>query len=126
MGVTIDLFAPNDPVIIKFPKTIGNKLGTALFQGSDNSIFPIDYKGNGEIYASIKDSVRTWNLTLDIVPNYLPIGEYEIIPYILILQDNVPEELIQSLGDDVEDFGENYLNIPFKRTGGKFKVTPTG
>jgi hypothetical protein len=126
VGVSIDLFAPNEPIIVKFPKTIGNDLGTALLKGKNNAIFPFDYKGNGEIYASIKDSVRTWNVTLDIAPNYLPVDEYEIIPYLFILQDNVPEELIQSLGDDVEDFGENYLTIPFKRTGGEFNVNPIG
>jgi hypothetical protein len=46
----------------------------------------------------------------------LPVGEYEIFPFVYIHQDGLPAELITSFGDDAERFSTAYLSIPFKQT----------
>ena len=44
----------------------------------------------------------------------LSAGEYEIIPYLLVQPDNAPSGLIKSLGENVEYFSTDFLNIPLK------------
>lgn len=60
--------------------------------------------------------------TFELNANLLPIGEYSVIPFILIRQENLPEDLLSSLGFDIEDINSSFANIPFKRSGGKFVV----
>lgn len=49
--------------------------------------------------------------------NTLPRGEYQVIPYLLVRHDQVPAELLTSLGKNVEALGPEYLKIPFVREG---------
>ena len=65
--------------------------------------------------------IRTTLLTMD--PNVLSAGEYEVIPYLLIMQPDLPDGLIKSLGQNVLSFGFEYLKLPMIRGRGNLLVT---
>ena len=52
----------------------------------------------------------------------LPAGKYQLIPYLLIQRDDLPENLVESIAVNVLAFGPNYLKLPFKREGGEFEI----
>jgi hypothetical protein len=52
----------------------------------------------------------------------LPKGTYEIIPYMVLERNDVPNHLLQAMGTNIYSFSEEYLNYPFYRTGGKFVI----
>jgi len=68
--------------------------------------------------------VRTMLLIMD--KDVLSEGQYEIIPYLRILQPDVPGELLNNLIDDIDSFGLDYLNVPFLRTPGVLSVMKGG
>lgn len=54
--------------------------------------------------------------------NFLPPGEYILMPYMWINQDNIPPGLIESLNAPYARYNENYVNLPFQRSGGNLEV----
>lgn len=61
-------------------------------------------------------------LMIILEPGMLPPGEYEVIPYLLIQQKNIPPGLIKSLGENVEYFCPDFLNIPLKVENNRFRI----
>ena len=55
-------------------------------------------------------------------PGQLPSGTYEAIPFLLIHQDNLPEGLMRSLGENVERFHPDFIKIPLKVKNNRFRV----
>lgn len=51
--------------------------------------------------------------TIHIKPFSINPGSYEVFPYIMVRQD-LPEGLLDVLGDEVADFSKNYLNLPIR------------
>ena len=49
-------------------------------------------------------------------------GDYEIVPFLLIEQEGLPEELLLSLSEYYNVFSSEYLKIPFKWEADTFKV----
>ncbi|MFQ5632252.1 MAG: hypothetical protein ACE5I1_26070 [bacterium] len=47
-------------------------------------------------------------------------GEYEIIPYLLVQPEDVPQKMLDKLGRDVDMLATTYLNKPMRREGGRF------
>lgn len=54
--------------------------------------------------------------------NFLPPGEYILMPYMWINQDNIPPGLIESLDAPYARYNESYVNLPFQHDGGKLEV----
>ena len=75
----------------------------------------------------LSDSV-VWNMRLgggeewDIEPIPAESGDYEIVPFVLIEQEGLPEELLLSLSEYYNVFSSEYLKIPFKWEADTFKV----
>ena len=61
---------------------------------------------------------ETWHLKLAIDSLGLASGTYDVIPYIKILQDGLPSEMLISLGENSHRYDTSYLNIPFKEKTG--------
>ena len=61
-------------------------------------------------------------MTFNLILNPLPPGKYEVIPYLFISHETIPEGLIESIGSNVKKLHPDYLKIPFKRVGGEFEV----
>ena len=62
-------------------------------------------------------------MAFEIGAGELPPGDYEFIPYIRIKWNMAPAELINNFGSNVEKYDLDYLNLPFKREGGEFRIT---
>jgi len=65
---------------------------------------------------------KQWNASFVLEVGHLERGNYKIIPYFSVIQESVPDELYESLGENVTLPIPNYLNLPMKREGGNFKV----
>jgi len=63
-----------------------------------------------------------WSLVIDYTPHMLPPGDYEVIPYLLVRQRNIPSDLLDNLGEEIEDFDPAYLLYPVKRSGGRLRI----
>lgn len=52
----------------------------------------------------------------------VPPGEYEVIPFIVVRQEGLPTGLLRSLGENVEYFDPEFLNIPMKVVNNRITV----
>lgn len=116
------------PVSVVFPKLVENRLGTIFLRklGSDE-ITILSTRIAGIVVSDqiliARSSSYTLTMFFRLRAGSYPIGEYEIIPYLLIEQDDFPYGLLKSIGEDVTQRGVNYLQIPFKRDEGRFEIT---
>ncbi|HDL19030.1 MAG TPA: hypothetical protein ENH29_08245 [Bacteroidetes bacterium] len=124
VNVHVSLTALEEPVIVKFPKISGQALAGAILRNDEGEMFFIENSGATERSVIVKDEVSEWDLPIFYKPGIVPIGDYEIVPYILIWQYGIPEGLLKSIGEDAEGFGPAYLGIPFKRQVGRLTILP--
>lgn len=128
VSVDVHLVTPlNDSATVVFPATFGRPLGTAILKHLDTGqLFSFQsLKGNPNQTAYIIGSVeQIIEKDFDIggAGGVLPVGEYEVIPHILIRHEEIPTALLQSLGQNFLEPGADYLNIPIRREGGQLEV----
>ena len=76
--------------------------------------------------SSMKEYIDRPSQTLDFVFNYtdvnLPSGIYEVIPYLVLDRDDIPETILKTLGSGYDSFSQNYFKYPFYRTGGELVI----
>ena len=76
--------------------------------------------------SSMKEYIDRPSQTLDFVFNYtdvnLPSGIYEVIPYLVLDRDDIPETILKILGSGYDSFSQNYFKYPFYRTGGELVI----
>ena len=70
----------------------------------------------------IGDTLIFWTIGFYQDTSNFPAGNYQMVPYILVKQSGIPADLLTSLGDNVYEFHQDYLNLPFKRSGGNFTI----
>jgi len=58
-------------------------------------------------------SPLTWIGNFTWPTNFLPVGTYEVYPYIFLNQEEIPQELLDSFGNQADRFNDAYLKIPF-------------
>ncbi len=117
---------PAEPVQVSYLKS-----GETHFSGAflHNIVYPVQLSrrlsGGG---AAVTETLHSATELLMEYPHAdsLEAGDYKIIPYIFIAQDNLPAELLLSFGDYAREFHWHYLSIPFKRENGYLEVTPPG
>ena len=68
-------------------------------------------------------SNEVWYLNVHSDSLELTEGLYDVIPYIKIIQDDFPFDMLLSIGADAHTYNNTYLNIPFKETTGQLRVT---
>jgi len=66
--------------------------------------------------ATIEDIPTVWMMRFPYTANWLESGNYEIIPFVLVLQPFIPSGLLKHFGPESQNFVLDYLNIPMKRT----------
>jgi hypothetical protein len=126
------LQAVDDSVSVAFPKSVGGLLGGMFFR----------HLGTGQVYIDIVDigadtreetmigrEPRSRRQVFELNgANYrelfLPVGEYIVIPFFLILQADLPQELFNSFGEKADDLTPNFLKIPFRRDEARFQIVP--
>lgn len=115
------------PKMRKYPTREKKKfiLSVAFFKKVDsdeNFVKTIDIGGDITGSCKVRNACLEYCLEFCHEPGMLPAGEYEVIPYLLIQQKNIPPGLMNSLGENVEGFSADYLNIPLKVENNKFRV----
>ncbi len=123
--INVKLRALEDSVSVVFPNSIGGLLGAAFLRNiATEQVFIIDGPPTDTRDVQIitrAESSRS--LLFDLIINPLPVGRYEVIPYLLVEGKAIPAELILSLGTNVTGLNQGYLNIPFKRNAAILEVT---
>ncbi len=64
----------------------------------------------------------TWYMIYKFSPGFFEPAVYHFYPFLEVVQEGVPSELLRSLGEDVYAFGLDYLSIPYKQSPGIFTV----
>ena len=86
----------------------------------------IKIKGPATIIILAKRSIgivpQQWEASFWLEVGHLARGNYKIIPYFAVIQESVPDELFESLGENVTLPILNYLNLPMQRDGGSFRI----
>ncbi len=125
VGVQVALRATLDSVTVVFPKVIGGLLGGVLLRHKPTGEVFIDAADAGPNLREVEKIGNEFyykRLIFSLRRSLLTPGEYEVVPYLLIRQDNMPAGLLPSLGRNVEEITPEYLKIPFKREGGRFVI----
>lgn len=127
IAVETTLEATIDTATVIFPKTLAGLLGAVLIRrvnGNDVYIMQAVPGASGSESQRVGRSPYKRGMVFNFTTSPLPPGDYEVIPYILLRRQVVPSLLLTNLGGNLEDLTPNYLNLPMKRDGGQFKVTP--
>ncbi len=68
------------------------------------------------------NKIYTWDeYILEFNYDNFTTGEYEIIPFIFPVQDNIPQELIRHIGERSFSFNPEYLELPIHRNSCKIQ-----
>ncbi len=125
--VTVELKAFLEPVFVGTLKDREEALTSMIFLKKNADILESKLYGDPYSPATVEAvSVglgSIWEGKLFIPANYFEPDEYLVVPYIQIIQENIPEELLLSLGEQVHELSYDYLNIPFKQTAAVLQIT---
>ena len=126
IDVNVALTAIDDSATVIVPKSLGDKwLGAILLKKTDSQGVLI-YKSvpfaTTQLTVLVGSITANVNMTFTLILKPLLPGNYEIIPYLLIAHETIPEDLFESIGLNARELSQDYLNIPFKREGGEFEV----
>ena len=125
--VSVTLKTINDSVTVVVPKTFNpSLLGAILLRRLEvNNVKIIrsapNFEPDGKLILGVNASA-TIKMSFNLVNTGLPVGPYEVVPYLLLAHQVVPEGLMESLGSNVEALSSDYLKIPFQREGGEFTI----
>ncbi len=128
VAISVELEAGNDPVTVIFPKQSGDILGPMIFRNTETN--EAIFLGSTITGIPSPDTLTLQKSNLirlvavPMSPNLMPFGQYELIPFLYVKDDNVPDELIRSLGDGVFFLTANFLNLPMKRNTAVFSYQP--
>jgi hypothetical protein len=106
-----------DSVSVGFPNSIGGFLGGVFLRNTATGrVHVVKGPPNTEIDTRVisrEPSSRA--MLFSLLQNPLPVGNYEVIPYLLVQHEVIPAELLVKLGPNIAGLNETYLNLPFKR-----------
>lgn len=123
--VKVALQATIDSATVIIPESFGGMLGAVFVKKIDSQEVFI-YKSVPITVSSSKLLVglssQSLSMTFNLILNPLLPGKYEVIPYLLIAHETIPDGLIENIGSNVRKLHPDYLKIPFKREGGEFEV----
>lgn len=118
LTATVIVDSPNDSATVLLPKAMGGLLGAILLKKVDShQVFIYESVPGLESVEKmlVGRSPQSRVMTFGIAQRPLPVGQYEVIPYLLIAHEKVPAALLSSLARNVTELTPNYLKIPFRR-----------
>lgn len=130
--IFIDLIleAAEDTIYIKYPDKAAGPMAILIFKSksSENQLIKFyENSPNASVAPMYTDSIsmerKRWSSGFRFSTNFLPIGEYEIIPYFVIIQNAIPEDLINNFGNNIHQPNVDFANIPTQRNGDGLLVT---
>ena len=127
LSVNVALRAVLDSVKIMFPKLVGASSGAILLRKLETGDIFVDVPDSSSYLKDVlilgPGEEEVFQMVFDLDRISLPEGQYEAVPFFLIEQENISEELLKSLGPNATELGPDFLKIPFRREGGYFSVT---
>ncbi len=125
VAARVFLRATRDSVRVFFPFSAGNILAPLFFHNLDTDEIFIHECVLAGIEVSEHLTIKTERyerIFVDAIGRRdLPVGKYEVIPYLFLEDKQIPPALLRNLGYDAQSLA-TYLKIPFKRQGGQFQV----
>lgn len=126
VAARVFLRATRDSVNVFFPFSEGGVLAPLIYRNLDtDEIFITENVLAGiELNDHLTITTETYTRIFvdDIADREFLVGRYEVIPYLFLEDNQVPQALLESLKNDEQSIWENFLKIPFKRKGGQFQV----
>lgn len=118
---------PNDSATVVFPTSFGRPLGTIILKNLNTEQLFLFRSSKGDpnrpahIIGSVEQIIEK-DFDIGGIAGQLPVGQYEVVPHLLIRHEQIPTELLRSLGQNFLEPGADYLNIPMRRLGGRLEV----
>ena len=100
----------------------GNFTGAYFHNIEDPIELSILSSGTGVQVTEQITNTQVFEMDYRAIPTLAP-GVYKVIPYIYIIQDELPQALLENFGLNATAFHRQYLNIPFKCQNGCLVVT---
>jgi hypothetical protein len=127
--ITVNLFIKNvfEPVVIQaFKYQRDTTMFTSVYfrNMADSLENAVNYRMSTLLREEEIIGERHWYMPIHTDSVRLDTGYYEVVPYIKILQENIPEGLLASIGEDPVFIDYTYLKIPCKRQNTYLTVTP--
>ena len=128
--IQLTLRAIKDSAIIQIPDNSQGPLSILMIQTvlPDQDFFEIVLTNPLALNANlVTDTItvvpKVWMAGFAMSPGRLPKGKYQIVPYFLINpRSNLPAEMLNNLGHNINRPVSEFLKIPTKRTGGDLEV----
>lgn len=130
IAVQLTLRALEDTVFIQIPDKTQGPLSILMAQkiSPNQDFFEIVVTHPLALNANIvADTItivpKVWLAGFSMSPGRFPKGKYKIVPYFLIdPKSNLPAEMLNNLGRNIDRPVSEFLKIPTKRTGGDLEV----
>jgi hypothetical protein len=71
-------------------------------------------------------NIVIWSTTFLFSSGFFDKGIYQVSPYIQIVQDGLPEELLLCIDENIFEIDYHYLNWPIKQEAGLLNVVGIG
>ena len=111
---------------VEFPTAVGNLISPVIFRNvNTDEVVILESRIAGlsfDDFLTLSEGPVSRFLIIELQSHHLPKGEYEVIPYLLVNR-SLPEGLLESLGENVEELGPNYLKMPILRETSRFVLT---
>ena len=124
IDVNVTLTASDTATVI-LPKSMAGMLGAILIKKIDSPDVQF-YESVPSLMTKTKMIIgsfqKTVSMTFTLIYKPLNPGKYQVVPFILMAHEKIPEALIISITNDINQLKSNYLNIPFVRQGGAFEI----
>ncbi|MDZ7339144.1 MAG: hypothetical protein ONB30_11445 [candidate division KSB1 bacterium] len=128
IDVTVTLRADVDSLPVLVPSSSGGPAALLMVRALDPGAALQTLPRESEAALSrplVADTVtalgRTWSSRFYLAMGALPRGTYEVVPFVIVPQRELPGALLRNLGVS-EAPGLAYLRMPFKRKGGVLTV----
>ena len=68
------------------------------------------------------DSIEFWEMKADLNANNFKVGSYEIIPFIKVFQEGLPNKIFTFYGRKSMQFTDEFLKLPYRRKNAQLKI----
>ena len=114
--ISIKLDAGIDTVNVGTYKTNTGQTNCIIFRKKNalntEAVF-IRMPGTTYTHSFLTDKTE-WQMLWKLSPGFFKPGDYEFIPYIIVEQE-IPQQLLESIDEEVYAFDYHYLSLPFKQ-----------
>jgi hypothetical protein len=121
-SVTVETYVPLDATsgCIIFKRLDAEQTLSKFVLANKNTLRIIDISSSDVWNMQLGDTDELGIMNMDPIP--VESGLYEVVPFLLIEQEGVPKELLQSISPYYDSFSAEYLKLPFKWDVDTFKV----